>query len=272
MTKTGPLKVAIAGCAGRMGQTLVKKVLATPGVKLVGGSERLGNKLAGQEVGSLIQVPTPGALITTDPEALFCKADAVIDFTTPEYSMNLAAHAAKHKKIHICGTTALKESGLAALKKQAKKATIVCSPNMSIGVNLMLGLVERIAQILGPEECDVEIDEMHHRFKVDAPSGTALTLGSAVARGRKLQLADIRADYLHGSLAARKQGTIGFSVRRGGDVIGDHTVTFACPGERIELSHKASNREIYASGAIRAALWARGKKPGFYTMRDVLGI
>jgi 4-hydroxy-tetrahydrodipicolinate reductase len=142
-----------------------------------------------------------------------------------------------------------------------------------VGVNLMLGLVEKISQIMGPEECDVEIDEMHHRFKVDSPSGTALTLGAAVARGRDIQLVDVRTDYQQeGHLAARKLGAIGFSVRRGGDVIGDHTVTFACPGERIEISHKASSRDIYATGAIRAALWAKAQPPGFYTMRDVLGI
>ncbi len=143
---------------------------------------------------------------------------------------------------------------------------------MSVGINLMLGLVEKISSILGPEECDVEIDEMHHRFKVDSPSGTALTIGAAVARGRDAQLADIRADYQQSTLAARKQGAVGFSVRRGGDVIGEHTVTFACVGERLELAHKASSREIYATGAVRAVQWAKDKPAGFYTMRDVLGI
>lgn len=270
--KETPLKIAIAGCAGRMGRVLIKKVLTTPGVELSGGSERLRSKLTGEEVGSLVQMSTPGIVITADPEELFMYSDAVIDFTSPDYSRSLGELAAKHKKVLICGTTALKDVGIAALKKSARKACIVCSPNMSVGVNIMLGMVEKIAQILGPEECDVEIDEMHHRFKVDSPSGTALTLGAAVARGRKVQLSDIRADYQHASLAARKQGAVGFSVRRGGDVIGDHTVTFACPGERIEIAHKASSREIYATGAIRAALWAKGKPPGFYTMKDVLGI
>jgi 4-hydroxy-tetrahydrodipicolinate reductase len=241
-------------------------------VELTGGSLRTGNKSLDQEIGTLVQVPTPGAYLTASPEELFVKADAVIDFTTPDYTKALGELAEKHGKILVCGTTGLKEAGINALKKNAKRARIICSPNMSIGVNLLLGLVEKVAAILPAEECDIEIDEMHHRLKVDAPSGTALTLGAAAARGRKVQLADVRTDYQQSGLGARKQGAIGFSVRRGGDVIGDHTVTFACAGERVELAHKASNRDIYATGAIRAALWAKDKPAGFYSMRDVLGI
>jgi 4-hydroxy-tetrahydrodipicolinate reductase len=255
-----------------MGQVLIRKALATPGVKLTAGSVRSGNKSDGEEVGTLVGMLTPGVFLTSNPEELFIKADAVIDFTTPDYSKLLAAHAEKHQKILVCGTTGLKESGLIILKKHARKACIVCSPNMSVGVNLLLGLVEKVASILPPEECDIEIDEMHHRFKVDAPSGTALSLGAAAARGRKVQLADVRTDYQQTGLEARRQGAIGFSVRRGGDVTGDHTVTFATAGERVELAHKSSTRDIYAGGAIRAALWAKGKPAGFYTMRDVLGI
>lgn len=266
------LRIAVAGCAGRMGRALVKKVLATQGVVLSGGSQRDGSKWLGQEVGSLVHISTPGAFIMEDPEEMVKTSDAIIDFTSPDYSTMLGTLVAKHKKILICGTTALKEDGILALRKSAKDARIVCSPNMSIGVNLMIGLVEKMASILPPEECDVEIDEMHHRFKVDAPSGTALTLGAAVARGRNVQLTDMRLDYQQNNLVARKQGGIGFSVRRGGDVVGDHTVIFACPGERIELAHKASNREIYATGAVRAALWAKNRPAGFYTMKDVLGI
>jgi 4-hydroxy-tetrahydrodipicolinate reductase len=266
------LKIAIAGCGGLMGQALIRKTIASANVYLVSGSVRPDNKAIGQEVGSLIDTSTPNALLTGSPEELFFKADAVLDFTTPEYSLKLAELADKHEKILICGTTGLKESGLSLLKKHARGARIVCSPNMSIGINLLLGLVEKVASILPPEDCDIEIDEMHHRLKVDAPSGTALTLGAAAARGRKMQLADIRADYQQGGLGARKQGAIGFSVRRGGDVVGDHTVTFAMQGERIEVAHKSSSRDIYAAGAIRAALWARSKPAGFYTMKDVLGV
>jgi 4-hydroxy-tetrahydrodipicolinate reductase len=266
------MKIAIAGCGGKMGQVLIRKTLATHGVRLTAGSVRAGNAAAGKEVGSLVGLATPGVILTTEPEELFEDADAVIDFTTPDYARALGNFAQKHAKILICGTTGLKEAGLAALKRNASMAKIVCSPNMSVGVNLLLGLVERIATILPADECDIEIDEMHHRFKVDAPSGTALTLGAAAARGRGMQLSDIRTDYQQGVLDARKPGEIGFSVRRGGDVVGDHTVTFACPGERIEIAHRSSSRDIYASGAIRAALWAADKPAGFYTMRDVLGI
>ena len=239
------MKIAIAGCAGRMGQVLIKKTLASSGVSLSGGSVREGSKMIGLEVGSLVQIPTPNARLTSDPEELFASADAVIDFTTPDYSQLLASIAAKQGKILICGTTAL---------------------------NLILGLVEKVASILSAEECDIEIDEMHHRFKVDSPSGTALTLGAAAARGRGVQLADVKTDYQQTTLGARKQGAIGFSVRRGGDVIGDHTVTFASSGECIELAHKSSSRDIYANGAIRAAIWAKDKPAGFYSMKDVLGI
>lgn len=265
------MKIAVAGCAGRMGQALVRKILASHDVSLSGGSVRPGNRLVGHEVGSFVQIPTPGIILTSDIHALFTGSDAVIDFTTPDYTLALAEIAAEQGKILICGTTALKDEGIARLKQYAEKARIVCSPNMSIGVNLLLGLVERIAAVLGPEECDVEIDEMHHRFKVDAPSGTALTLGAAVARGRGVRLEDVRTDY-HQALGARKQGAIGFSVRRGGDVTGDHIVTFACQDERIEVAHKSSSRDIYAGGAIRAALWAQDQPAGFYNMRDVLGI
>lgn len=266
------MKIAIAGCAGRMGQTLVKKTLATLGVTLVSGSVRAGNPFVGEQVGVYINTNTPGALLTDDPYEMFKNSDAVIDFTTPDYSIMLGELAAAHGKVLICGTTGLKEVGLTALRKAGEKARIVCSPNMSVGVNILLGMVEKVASILPPEECDIEIDEMHHRFKVDAPSGTALGLGAAVARGRNVQLVDVREDSLRPGLSARKQGSIGFSVRRGGDVIGDHTVTFACAGERIEVAHKSSSRDIYAGGALRAALWAKDQKPGFYTMKDVLGL
>lgn len=266
------MKVAIAGCAGRMGQALVRKTLATTGVTLSGGSVREGNPFVGEQVGVYINASTPGALLTDSLDTLFKEADAVIDFTTPDYTMALGKAAERHGKILICGTTGLKDKGVLALRKNAVAARIVCSPNMSIGVNLLLGLVEKIAAIMPPEDCDIEIDEMHHRFKLDAPSGTALSLGAAAARGRDVQLADMRADSLHAGLGARKQGTIGFSVRRGGDVIGDHTVTFACAGERLELSHRSSSRDIYAGGALRAAIWANSQAPGFYTMKDVLGI
>jgi 4-hydroxy-tetrahydrodipicolinate reductase len=265
------MKIAIAGCAGRMGHVLIKKTLASQLVKLSGGSVRLGSKLIGQEVGSLVQIPTHNVLLTADIVEIFNNSDAVIDFTNPAYSLELAKEAAKQQKILVCGTTGLDSEAMEQLTQYAKQATIVCSANMSIGVNLLLGLVEKIASVLNAEECDIEIDEMHHKFKIDAPSGTALMLGKAAAKGRGVKLEDVKTDY-HNAMGARKNGAIGFSVRRGGDVIGEHTVTFACAGERIEVAHKSSNRDIYASGAVKAALWAKNKQAGLYNMRDVLGV
>lgn len=266
------MKLAIAGCAGRMGQTLMRRALATPGVTLAGGSVRAPGRFAGG-ISAMLGVSAPDARLFTDADSLFAAADAVIDFTTPDYSLHLGEIAAKTGKILVCGTTGLQTTGIDRLKLSAKAgARIVYSSNMSVGVNLLLGLVEKVASVLDAAECDIEIDEMHHRHKVDAPSGTALMLGEAAARGRGVRLADVQAHYGPGTLGARRQGAIGFSVRRGGDVIGEHTVTFACAGERLELAHKSSSRDIYATGAIRAALWAQGRQAGFYTMKDVLGL
>ncbi len=265
------MKLAIAGCAGRMGQALVKRVLETPNVELVAGSMPLGSSWIGSEVGDVVHGSTPDALITADITTLFSKADAVIDFTTPDYSLALAKQAAMSGKILICGTTGFSDAQKATLKEYAKKARIVHSGNMSIGVNLLAALVEKVSAMLPADAFDIEIDEMHHAKKVDAPSGTALLLGEAAATGRGVVLSDHRTDARSGHTGERKKGAIGFSVRRGGDVVGDHTVMFAGAGERIELTHKSSSREIYATGAIRAALWAQDKKAGLYSMREVLG-
>lgn len=261
------MKIAIAGCSGRMGVALIKSILGMQGVSLAAGSVRAGSGLIGQEIGSLAGIKTPGVKLTASSDELFAAADAVIDFTTPEHSLQLVALAAQHKKIHICGTTGLNAAQKQALAAAGKSARIVWSANMSVGVNLLIGLVEKAAAILPANEYDIEIDEMHHKHKLDSPSGTALLLGDAAAKGREIKLADVRADVRAG---ARKQGDIGFSVRRGGEVIGDHTVLFAGMGDRIELTHKSQSRDIYAAGAIRAALWAKDKQPGFYSMQDVL--
>ncbi len=258
------MKLAIAGAAGRMGRALIHQGLATPGIEVIGGGVRKGSRSDGAQA--------DGVFLTSDIEALAVQADAIIDFTQPKHSLELAALAAKRGIIHICGTTGMGDAELAELKKHAKKARIVASRNMSVGVNLLLSLVEKMASVLGPDAFDIEIDEMHHRFKIDAPSGTALMLGEAAARGRGVMLGDVKNIYGFGHLGARKAGSIGFSVRRGGDVVGDHTVIFAGVRERIEVAHKSNNRDIYAAGAIRAALWANDQKPGFYTMRDVLGV
>jgi 4-hydroxy-tetrahydrodipicolinate reductase len=265
------MKLAIAGCAGRMGQALVKRVLETSHMELVAGSMPVGSNWVGSEVGDVVHASTPDAIITADIQTLYSKADAVLDFTTPDYSLELAKQAAATGKILICGTTGFSEAQKTLLVECAKKARIVHSGNMSIGVNLLAALVEKVSAMLPADAFDIEIDEMHHAKKVDAPSGTALLLGDAAAKGRGVSLTEVRMDARSGHTGERKAGTIGFSVRRGGDVVGDHTVMFAGSGERIELTHKSSSREIYASGAIRAALWAQDKKPGLYSMKEVLG-
>lgn len=266
------IKIAIAGCTGRMGQVLIRKTLASKEAVLVGGSALKGDLLVGSEVGTLVHAQTTGAYITDDSKLLFAEADVVIDFTAPAYSLELAAVNAKLGKAHVCGTTGFTEAQMQQFKEYAKTCRAVWSGNMSVGVNLLAGLVEQVAARLSAEEYDIEVDEMHHRHKVDAPSGTALLLGNAAAAGRKVKLPEVKVDTRSGHTGERKAGDIGFSVRRGGDVVGDHSVIFAGLGDRIEISHKASSRDIFASGALRAAFWLAGKPNGFYSMRDVLGL
>lgn len=266
------MKIGIIGCAGRMGRTLVKDVYLHEGCELSGGTERSGSEYIGQTIGTLIGVETPNIFITDDTEALVTQSDAVIDFTTPENTLALAALTAKHKKAHIIGTTGLDESQHKALASFAEQTAIVHSHNMSVGVNILLDLVEKTAARLEADSCDIEIVEMHHRYKVDAPSGTALALGEAAAKGRNVALSDVACYAREGHTGARPTGEIGFATLRGGGVIGDHTVIFAGEDERIEITHKAGDRSIFAHGAVRAALWTKGQKPGLYSMKDVLGL
>ncbi len=260
------MKLVIAGCTGRMGQTLMHTVAADKHVTLIGGSALAGNHAnANQLYGHL------GGEIHEDIRTLLAKADGVIDFTVPEYSLAIAQACADLNKVHICGTTGFEPDQLEALHALAQKARIVHAPNMSIAVNLFMKMVEQVAGILD-EDFDIEIVEMHHRYKADAPSGTALGLGRAAAKGRGVKLNDVEVRARDGITGARERGSIGFATLRGGDVVGDHTVTFAGMGERLELTHKASSREIYARGAIKAALWANKQPNGLYTMLDVLGL
>ena len=264
------IKVGIVGCGGRMGRMLVAEVLATPGLRLAAGSEQPGSKLIGQDVAAQAGFAAAGARVGADPAALFKASDVVVDFTTPAATLAHARLAAKTGKALIVGTTGLGKAHIDALAKAAKQAVVVQAANMSVGVNVLLGLTERVAGLLGPDY-DIEIVEMHHRMKVDAPSGTALALGQAAAKGRGVKLEKVSKRVRDGVTGPRKAGDIGFATLRGGDVAGDHTVVFAGSGERIELTHKASDRAVFARGAVRAALWTRGKKPGLYAMRDVLG-
>ncbi|AWK86109.1 4-hydroxy-tetrahydrodipicolinate reductase [Azospirillum thermophilum] len=265
------MKIGVVGCAGRMGQMLVREIAATPGCTLAGGTERVGGPALGKDIGTLAGIDPLGVVAIEDAAALFAEADAVIDFTSPEATMRHAALAAQSETVLVVGTTGLTPAQQASLVQAATHTPVVQSPNMSLGVNLLMVLVEQVAHALG-DDFDIDILEMHHRNKVDAPSGTALGLGRAAAKGRGVALEDVWQKVRDGHTGARPRGEIGFATLRGGDVIGDHTVVFAGDGERVELTHKASGRGIYAKGAVRAALWARDKTPGLYSMRDVLGV
>jgi 4-hydroxy-tetrahydrodipicolinate reductase len=270
-TRTGALKVGIVGCAGRMGQMLVRTVAASDRCLVVGGSERSGASVVGKDLGLVAGIDALGVSVTDDAQELFTHADAVLEFTSPAATVQHAEIAAKKKKIHVIGTTGFEPPQLQALNRAAKHTAIVLAPNMSVGVNLLLRMVEQMAHALDAD-WDIEVLEMHHRGKVDAPSGTALALGRAAAAGRDVDLDHVAKRVRDGITGARKRGDIGFAVLRGGDVVSDHRVIFASDGERVELSHVATSREIYARGALRAALWAQSKPPGLYSMADVLGL
>ena len=265
------MRVVIAGAAGRMGRTLVALVKATPGMALSGALERVGSDALGRDAGELAGVGHLGVALSSDPLQAVLHADAVIDFTAPASTVELAALAAQARIAHVIGTTGLSTGDIEKIDAASRHAVIVRSGNMSLGVNLLAGLVRKVAATLGPEY-DIEVVETHHKMKVDAPSGTALMLGEAAAKGRGVDLAAHSARGRDGITGARKTGDIGFASLRGGTVVGDHTVLFAGPSERIELTHRAEDRSLFAHGAIRAAAWCRGRKPGHYSMADVLGL
>jgi 4-hydroxy-tetrahydrodipicolinate reductase len=267
---TGAIRVGIAGCAGRMGQMLLKLLITAPGVLVVGGTERKGSHVLGRDLGALTGGEPLGIIIGDNAEPLFEHADVVVDFTSPSATAQHAALAAKAGCAHVIGTTGLDNDQLAAITRAAQRVPIVVASNMSLGINLLEQVIQEMARILDTD-WDIEVVEMHHRHKVDAPSGTALSLGEAAARGRGMQLRRIAKRGRDGQTGPRVKGEIGFSAVRGGDVVGDHWVIFAADGERIEVTHKASNREIFARGAVKAVLWAAGKRPGLYSMKDVLG-
>lgn len=266
----GAIKVGIVGCGGRMGQMLLKMLINAPGVMVVGGTERRGSPALGQDLGALAGAEPLGISVTEDPAILFETANVVLDFTNPSATVVHSGLAAKWGCAHVIGTTGLDSDQIAAIARAAQRTAIVLASNMSLGVNLLEQIVEEVARILDVD-WDIEIVEMHHRHKVDAPSGTALVLGEAAARGRNVALRRVARRSRDGQVGPRQRGEIGFAALRGGDVVGDHTVIFAADGERVEITHKASNREIFARGAVRAVLWVAGKKPGLYDMRDVLG-
>ncbi len=261
------MKIGIVGCAGRMGRMVVAEVLSTDGAELAGGTEAPGSEFIGQDIDGV----GAGIKVGDDAGALFRASDAVIDFTVPAATVVHAGLAGENGCALIVGTTGLEDEHMDALAGAAEKTVIVQAANMSVGVNLLLGLTEQVAGALG-DDYDIEIFEMHHRHKVDAPSGTALALGQAAAAGRGVDLNQVSQRVRDGHTGPRNPGDIGFASLRGGDVAGDHTVIFAGDGERIELTHKAGNRSVFARGAVLAALWTAKQKPGLYSMRDVLGL
>jgi 4-hydroxy-tetrahydrodipicolinate reductase len=266
------MDIAVLGCAGRMGRAVMAEVLAAPDLRLVGGIERSGHEALGQDLGTLAGGEPIGVAASADAGEVLGRAAVAIAFSAPEASARHADLAAETGVAYVVGTTGLGAAEVAALERAAKRVPVVWAANMSLGVNLLLALAERVGRALGPEAFDVEILEMHHRHKVDAPSGTALALGEAVARGRGVALEEVAVRGRDGLTGARPAGAIGFAALRGGDVVGDHVVTFAGTGERLELAHRATDRRIYARGAVQAARWLAGRPPGLYGMGHVLGL
>lgn len=265
------MRFVVVGAAGRMGRMLIRAVQEAEGCVLVAAVERAGSPVLGQDAGVLAGLPALGIAVSEDVAAAFSQGDVVLDFTAPDATVAFAERAADAGIAHIVGTTGMEPSHLAALETAAQRTVIVRSGNMSLGVNLLAALVRKVAATLGTD-WDIEIIEMHHRMKVDAPSGTAVLLGEAAAEGRAVDLAQTRVAVRDGQTGAREAGTIGFATLRGGTVTGDHKVIFAGAGERLELAHVAEDRGLFAQGAIKAALWTKGRAPGLYAMADVLGL
>ncbi len=265
------MRIGIVGCGGRMGRMVLQTLLATEAIRVSGGAERPEHSAIGADLGSLVGAAPIGVALSGDAEALFAGSDAVIDFTTPELTAANAQLAARLGVALVCGTTGLAAAQREALAGAATVVPVVYAANMSVGVNLLIGLTRQVAATLAADY-DIEIVEMHHRHKTDAPSGTALALGVAAADGRRVSLEDVAVRSRDGRIGARPEGAIGFATLRGGDVVGEHTVIFAGEGERIEFTHKASSRAVFAQGAVRAAQWTAGRPAGFYGMTDVLGL
>src|SRR6201994_3639296 len=264
------LRIVVAGASGRMGRALVREISQGHSVTLCGALEAEGHPDLGQDSGTLAGLQPNGIKLTADPLPLIAEAQGIIDFTRPMVSMMLADLAAQARIVHVIGTTGFTPENEARIQAAARHAVIVKSGNMSVAVNLLAALVESAARAL--PDYDVEILEMHHKMKVDAPSGTALLLGEAAAKGRGIRLRQHWVKSRDGHTGARREGDIGFATLRGGTVVGEHEVILAGAGERLTLSHTAEDRAIFARGAIAAARWGHGKKPGLYGMTDVLGL
>jgi 4-hydroxy-tetrahydrodipicolinate reductase len=265
------MRLIVAGAGGRMGRALTRVISESKGAVLAGALEAPGSELLGKDAGVLAGLPANGVELSADLWSMSANADGILDFTVPAATIANVAIAAQRGLVHVIGTTGLSASDEAVIKSVTSRAIVVKSGNMSLGVNLLAALVKRVAHSLDTS-FDIEIMEMHHRGKIDAPSGTALMLGEAAAAGRGITLEGHSARGRDGHTGARRTGDIGFASLRGGSAAGDHSVFFSGPSERLVLSHHAEDRAIFAHGAVKAALWAHGKKPGFYTMADVLGL
>ncbi|TCP61576.1 dihydrodipicolinate reductase [Rhodovulum bhavnagarense] len=263
--------IVVMGASGRMGQMLVHTVLQSDRARLVGCVERPGHPWVGRDVGEAMGGAHIGLPVTDDAVGVIAQAQAVIDFTAPAATVATATLTAQARAVHVIGTTGFNPEELQKIRAAARHAVIVRAGNMSLGVNLLVGLTRKVSAVLGPE-FDIEIVEAHHRHKVDAPSGTALMLGEAAAEGRGVHLDEVAERGRDGITGARDSGAIGFSAIRGGDVVGEHDVIFAGAGERLVLRHIATDRAIFARGALAAAIWGQDRKPGEYDMNDVLGL
>jgi 4-hydroxy-tetrahydrodipicolinate reductase len=264
------MKIGIVGCAGRMGQELVQEVFKTKGCQLSGGTEGPNNVALGADVAVYSGLPECGMVISEDTEKLFGVSDVIIDFTLPVLTAQHLKFAQTYNTSMVLGTTGHDENEFVYIEEAAKNVTIIKAMNFSIGVNALFALTEQLSNLLD-DSFDIEIFEMHHRYKVDAPSGTAIALGEAAAKGRSVVLNDVSVRGRDGLSEGRKSGEIGFTSSRGGEVVGDHSVIFAGDSERIELIHKAGSRSLFSKGAVFAALWTSGQPPGLYDMLDVLG-
>ncbi|EKE44247.1 dihydrodipicolinate reductase [Oceaniovalibus guishaninsula JLT2003] len=265
------MKLVIAGVSGRMGRMLVAAASDDPSARIVAATEREGHDWIGRDLGAALGGAPRGIPVTDDLAAALRDADAVIDFTAPAATLTLSAAAAQAGAAHIVGTTGLSDDDIAVIDAAARRIPVVRAGNMSLGVNLLTALVRRVAATLG-DDYDIEVVEAHHRRKVDAPSGTALMLGQAAADGRGVDLAGHSDRGRDGITGARAPGHIGFASVRGGDIVGEHDVIFAGPGEVLTLRHVATDRALFARGALRAAHWTAGRAPGHYAMTDVLGL
>jgi 4-hydroxy-tetrahydrodipicolinate reductase len=268
MAKT---KIGVVGCGGRMGRMLVAEIAATEGCTVAGGSEAPNSGYINQDIGELAGLGRIGIPIGETVDKLIRTSDVVLEFTSPAATAEHAALAAELGKAMVIGTTGLSAEQGDVVREAARNIPIVWAPNMSLGINVLLSVVEEVARRLGPD-WDIEIMEMHHRGKVDAPSGTALALGRAAAAGREVALEAVEQRARDGITGPRRRGDIGFAALRGGDTTGDHHVIFAGAGERLELTHRATTRAIYAKGAVRAARWVVGRPTGLYGLKEVLGL